>query len=315
MGKPLILCEGNVLVLTTKKFFEAIYFWTSPTGIRYDGREVAIHHSDTLASGAYILTTNLDGCLRHDTIQVKISPTIKFAANVKNPTCFQGDDGLIRIISISGTPLKAIFNGKEFVNTQFNFSNLKKGVYDVILKNSDSCSRKLTFTVLEPPQIHVFAGEDTITSPFQAVQLQATGDGKLYKWEPVEGLNDPLLANPIANPKQTTIYKVTGIDSLGCLATDEVLVTVIEDFTVPRILSPNGDKTNDLWQIENLAYFPNHEIKVWNRWGQEVFSATNYQNDWDGTQGGNPLPEGAYYFLITAANGEKKVSGALNIAR
>ena len=45
-------------------------------------------------------------------------------------------------------------------------------------------------------------------------------------------------------------------------------------------------------------FYPNNENWVYSRAGLLVFNKTNYQNNWDGTQNGNPLPEGSYYYLI-----------------
>ena len=66
--------------------------------------------------------------------------------------------------------------------------------------------------------------------------------------------------------------------------------------------SPNGDSINDSWTIENLDAFPNHKVMVFNRWGEKVFEAVRYQNDWDGTAsrtlGSQRLPVGSYMYVI-----------------
>jgi gliding motility-associated-like protein len=71
---------------------------------------------------------------------------------------------------------------------------------------------------------------------------------------------------------------------------------------VPNGFSPNNDGINDTWVIENITSFSRNNIKVFNRWGNKVFEANNYQNDWNGksTKGGssNRLPVGAYLYII-----------------
>jgi len=71
---------------------------------------------------------------------------------------------------------------------------------------------------------------------------------------------------------------------------------------VPNGFSPNDDNTNDTWVIENITSFPKNVVKVFNRWGNKVFEARNYQNNWDGksTEGGSSkrLPVGAYLYII-----------------
>ena len=73
------------------------------------------------------------------------------------------------------------------------------------------------------------------------------------------------------------------------------------DGLIPNdVLTPNGDSINDAWMILNIERFPNAIIKVFNRWGNEVFSAKNYSNNWRGTSdsGGGTLPTGSYFYQI-----------------
>lgn len=64
-------------------------------------------------------------------------------------------------------------------------------------------------------------------------------------------------------------------------------------------LTPNGDGINDAWMILNIERFPNAVIKVFNRWGNEVFSTNNYSNNWKGTSdSGGTLPTGSYFYQI-----------------
>ncbi len=64
------------------------------------------------------------------------------------------------------------------------------------------------------------------------------------------------------------------------------------------VLTPNGDGINDTWIIINADRYPNADIKVFNRWGKEVFSTKGYNNDWNGTYSGDTLPTGSYYYQV-----------------
>ncbi|MFV8346699.1 gliding motility-associated C-terminal domain-containing protein, partial [Flavobacterium sp. ZB4P13] len=73
------------------------------------------------------------------------------------------------------------------------------------------------------------------------------------------------------------------------------------EINVAEAVTPNGDGVNDTWVIYNIENHPNSMVRVFNRWGTEVFSARNYQNDWDGHSKNNSqlLPEGSsYYYQI-----------------
>ena len=82
------------------------------------------------------------------------------------------------------------------------------------------------------------------------------------------------------------------------------------------VITPNGDLVNDFFAIEGLERFPNHELSVFNRWGSQVFAASPYQGDWNGTWNGNPLPEGTYFYsLKDGATGGTLAQGYLIIKR
>ena len=62
-----------------------------------------------------------------------------------------------------------------------------------------------------------------------------------------------------------------------------MLKHVCDDMIANDVLTPNGDGINDTWIIINAERFPSATIKVYNRWGKEVFSTQGYNNDWNGS--------------------------------
>ena len=73
------------------------------------------------------------------------------------------------------------------------------------------------------------------------------------------------------------------------------------DIQVSQAITPTGDNRNDTWFIENIERYPAAVIRVYNRWGAQVFSqAGNYNNDWGGTFDNNskPLPPAPYFYRI-----------------
>ncbi|MCK4406345.1 MAG: right-handed parallel beta-helix repeat-containing protein [Bacteroidales bacterium] len=105
------------------------------------------------------------------------------------------------------------------------------GAGDTVSTNVDFC---YWLDAAYPGGIPVYppadAGEDAtiyIGYPPYSTQLNAMG-GVSYSWSPTEGLSDPNIANPIADPESTTNYTVTVTDAYGCIGADEVTVTVID---------------------------------------------------------------------------------------
>ncbi len=98
--------------------------------------------------------------------------------------------------------------------------------------------------------------------------------------------------------------------------------TGVESIDVPEGFSPNGDGSNETLVIPNLDNFPENELKVFNRWGVEVYKAAPYKNDWDGTMqgkmavGNDVLPEGTYFYILDLGIGQDKiVKGYIYITR
>ena len=80
----------------------------------------------------------------------------------------------------------------------------------------------------------------------------------------------------------------------------EFLISVSESMlTVPNVFTPNGDGMNDEFRVVYRSIKEFHGW-VYNRWGHKVYEWTDPSKGWDGTIGGRPAAEGAYYYVIRA---------------
>jgi gliding motility-associated-like protein len=163
------------------------------------------------------------------------------------------------------------------------------------------------------------AGRDTAVSAGHGVMLQAAG-GMSYAWSPAEGLSNSMVANPFANPVQSTLYTVTVTDANGCVNTAAVNVSVNSDFAIHpySVITPDGNGENDTWIVDHIERYPNARVRIINRWGEEVFHSQNYSNaaGWKGVnKKGDVLPEGAYYYIITLDGDSKVYRGAVTLLR
>lgn len=88
---------------------------------------------------------------------------------------------------------------------------------------------------------------------------------------------------------------------------------LITDLLISEAFTPNGDGINDVWYLRNADRYPQMEIRIYNRWGAEVFSTTNgYDNNWNGTynEQSTPLPSSSYFYQIDLdADGEIDFQG------
>ncbi|NOU47909.1 MAG: T9SS type B sorting domain-containing protein [Bacteroidales bacterium] len=83
---------------------------------------------------------------------------------------------------------------------------------------------------------------------------------------------------------------------------------------IMNLLTPNGDGYNDLWQIKDLAGISPAKVVIYARSGNVVYESNAYDNSWNGSYNGNPLPEGCYFYVIVDFNGNV-IKGTISILR
>ncbi|MCB9168955.1 MAG: gliding motility-associated C-terminal domain-containing protein [Flavobacteriales bacterium] len=141
------------------------------------------------------------------------------------------------------------------------------------------------------------AGEDQQIGEGEYVQLEATSTANNYTWTPNSGLSGDDIADPVANPSETTVYTVTS-EINDCTYSDQVTVEVIRRIEPPNTFTPNEDGINDTWVISGIDSYPSCEVDIYDRWGQRVFRSVGYNEPWDGTNAGAKLPVATYYYVI-----------------
>src|SRR5690606_30661936 len=107
-------------------------------------------------------------------------------------------------------------------------------------------------------------------------------------------------------PKETTKYTLVVTTLSGCEISKDLTVNVHIDPNIPNAFSPNGDGINDTWSIKYLETFVKADIRIFNRYGQEVFYSKQYTDAWDGKYKGQEMPLGVYYYIIEPNNGRNK---------
>ncbi len=106
------------------------------------------------------------------------------------------------------------------------------------------------------------------------------------------------------------------ITSKGFIPDNYEIITIgsifsdIETGSDNYLISPNGDNVNDALVFEGLDLFNQNELTVFNRWGNVVYQATGYQNDWKAIstgratiKGNSKLPVGTYFYTLKFGNG------------
>lgn len=152
------------------------------------------------------------------------------------------------------------------------------GIYTDSLTTTFGCDSVVTLELVVLPPEYTY-----LTATIKEGEYYLFGGDSLY----VEGTyNDTLL----------TIWNCDSILVLD--------LEVIKSVQPPDVFTPNNDGVNDFFVIKNIEQYPNNKILIFNRWGNKVWEAGPYLNNWDGTCefgitiGGNDLPVGTYFYII-----------------
>jgi gliding motility-associated-like protein len=183
-------------------------------------------------------------------------------------------------------------------------------------------SSPVYFVVTAYAYPNVVFSDDTTICEGETAPLYAIGSSSYqYTWSPTPAGGSQLSQYTTTTPSSTQTYSCAVTDA-SCTTTGTLVVTVTPadecGFALYNGITPNGDGNNDRWIIDGAA--PDKELSVWiyDRWGNLVWSANNYDNVsvyWEGRdKNGSLLTSGTYFYVIRQF-GEKKETGWIELSR
>ncbi len=257
--------------------------------------------------GTYTLTitdNNGSGCSQDTVLTINATVVVNAIAGNDTSFCQNGSLTLNGINSNGGItyqwtelPLGTVISNSLTVTV---LPATGTSTYVLIATNGACVDKDSVFVTSNPLPI-VDAGPYVSMPLFSTSPIggSPTGpSGSTYTWTPNFALDNPSNANPVTGTTVTTIFTVTVTDVNGCMGSDTVTVFVFPEIKIPNGFSPNADGKNDTWMIDLVYLFPDCEVEVYNRWGEQLFYSKGYAIPWNGQYKGKDLPVGTYYYII-----------------
>ncbi len=311
------LCEGEAITLTATG--GNIYQWTGPNGFAQTGNPININSATINNAGIYnVLVKDINGCKKLDFTNLVVNAKpIVFTSFIDTSICVGKSVQLLAtgVGNIEWTPATKLTNTNTTNPIATPIADTK---YTAIITNSLGCkdSAYSNINIIQKPVVN--AGADKIIVANKTVVLDGSIMGNIdnFVWSPADFINNVNALTPIVNPPTDKEYTLTATTIKGCgVVSDKVFVKIYQGIFIPNSFTPNADTKNDTWNIPALQAYPLHELVVYNRYGQIVFERKQSFNGWDGKYKGQPLPNGAYPYVIDLKNGTAVLKGTVLIIR
>jgi gliding motility-associated-like protein len=267
---------------------DGVSWWISTLGVKfYDTLYPNVQIGDTFFfNGDFSQDISANYPLTSTTEWMKISGSI-----IGNGQKYMAV-GNWQINSLSG--MTPNYNGGGFSYyylDDFHLYEVKPAEYDVLLPEPCEENEEATLTARYYEELRWFVMPDTINavgtdSVFTVSLTQDTIQVLLYSRLCEYEFTDTItLIKPVCPP----------------IPEPEILEPEIPEpvISIPNIITPNGDGVNDVFFIENLP--EGSELFIYNRWGNLIYEATQYNNQW---QPNIETSDGVYYYLLKLPNGE-----------
>ena len=248
------------------------------------------------------------GCSDTDLVLMTVNPSKFLIVDGDRSICPRDSTNLSVIggVSYLWKPALYLSDSTAANITVYPISTTKFMVYGY---NTKGCLDSAWANVVVYPEAVVDAGENQTIFPGESAQLYADGNCSYFSWFPPNGLSAINIKNPSAQPSVTTRYYVTAQTEVGCIGIDSVDVMVSPESLVelPNAFSPGSETgANDQIRILVRGIVQLNTFKIFNRWGELVFSTSDINGGWNGQFNGKPQPMGTYVYVIDAVSSTGK---------
>jgi len=304
--------DGNVVLSISGGIQPYVFNWGNEDEILLNNSSETL---DSLISSDYFIRVRDDnGCINEQIIIVSEPDPLLISASVTDVTCFDGVDGAITLDISGGTaPYPIVWSGGQ---TSQQIGNLLEGTYTYSVVDSQGCPYIDSSYVSQPEIIKISYEIKPISCIDQTdagIYVSPYGGTVPYNYIWSNGSSNQNIESLSSGQ-----YQLTVSDFYGCnqMFDFEIQLNNDECLNIPNTFTPNNDNYNDTWIVGNIDLYPQAIVKVFNKWGNQVFSSDGSYSPWDGTHRGVSLPSDVYYYIIVLSNQEEnEYTGTVTIIR
>jgi gliding motility-associated-like protein/uncharacterized repeat protein (TIGR01451 family) len=272
---------------------------------------------DSVVSATYaVVITDANGCVLDYQDSIGFVNPLAANANIEDVLCYGGNNGSIRVTLINAVqPVSYSWSNGD---STANIFDLTAGFYDLTITDSNQCVLDLTYELIQPDSLELFFDLSVYTAGYNVstylgqdgwIDLTVQGGTAPYDYLWSTGSTDEDLEELPAG-----FYSVLVTDANDCTVQGSDSLISPLSLEMPNGYSPNDDGHNDYFVINGIDVYPNNELLVYNRWGNLVYSATGYNNEWNGLNNkGKKLSDGTYFVILKIEEIDEPITGFVDL--
>ncbi|MBL7891103.1 MAG: gliding motility-associated C-terminal domain-containing protein, partial [Bacteroidia bacterium] len=245
--------------------------------------------TNLIAGQYYFSVTDLNACVKSDTVDVLQPPVLDATISVvNNVSCLGGSNGKIKVSVTGGTPIYT-YSWTPVSGTDSILASLTPDTYSVTIIDSSGCSVTRSAVITEPAPFAAVVTKKNIScfgSKDGQAKIVVTGGSLpyIYSWSPITNFTDS------ASGIDAISFTITVIDSLGCIYTHSDSLTQPPPLTLQTVSTAAHCSKNDGSLIAAVTGGTPPYNYLWNPSGNTNSSADS-------------LVSGNYSLTVTDLNG------------
>ncbi|WP_343748644.1 gliding motility-associated C-terminal domain-containing protein [Fluviicola sp.] len=245
-------------------------------------------HGNTTYTPITVTAIDQYGCVTESAVVIVNTSIYNLMPNLNFPNYCPGTSGNLTANTTSDSVLWITPFGNSG-NNPLNFTLSQQNSGNFYLHTWDDMGCMYVDTVVVPlapvPSLDILP--DTVFCANDIYTFYFPNDANTYYWT-TYGNSTQI---PITFDQELILNVVTPD---GCVGSDTLVVHAVDcDDELPNIITPNGDGINDYFIIDDAYSQLGNTLIIINRWGNKMFEASPYKNDWDGDQ----ISDGVYFYL------------------